>query len=249
MSQILIKRMQHEMTILENPPAGIQAYLKNEDKINLLEAKIQGTAGTPYEGGTFKLEITIPDRYDPPIVKFNTPIYHPNIDSGGRICLDILNGPPKGQWKPSININSTLLSIQQLMNDPNPDDPLMAEITKQYRENKPQFIATAKEWTKKHALDQTNVVKPKAAKKVDDDSSDSDSGSESDSDEEPAPKKQKLDSKPTAPISTPTPTTVEKKDQRKKAIIFEDKEEEKVEPTQKPITQKKPTLTVKRKKD
>lgn len=56
----------------------------------------------------------------PPKVVFDTKIYHPNIDNLGRICLDIL----KKNWSPALQIKSVLLSIQSLMSEPNPDDPL-----------------------------------------------------------------------------------------------------------------------------
>jgi len=32
---------------------------------------------------------------EPPKMQFITPIYHPNIDEAGRICLDTLKMPPK----------------------------------------------------------------------------------------------------------------------------------------------------------
>lgn len=34
----------------------------------------------------------------------------------------------KGAWRPSLNISTVLTSIQLLMAEPNPDDPLMADI-------------------------------------------------------------------------------------------------------------------------
>ena len=36
----------------------------------------------------------------------------------------------QGAWKPSLNIPTVLTSLQLLMAEPNPDDPLMADIVK-----------------------------------------------------------------------------------------------------------------------
>ena len=70
---------------------------------------------------------------DPPLLKFLTKVYHPNIDSNtGLICLDLLKMPPQGKWRPINNLSSILTAVQQLLSDPNPYDPLDAEIVRFY---------------------------------------------------------------------------------------------------------------------
>lgn len=125
-------------------------------------AVIIGADDTPYAKGSFKLRVTVPQRYpfEPPKVCFVTPIYHPNIDSAGRICLDILNMPPKGAWKPSVNISTLLTSIRLLMSHPNPDDGLMVDITQQYVTDRPQFERIAIERTRQHAQAGQDAVLP-----------------------------------------------------------------------------------------
>ncbi|KAM9217308.1 ubiquitin-conjugating enzyme E2 T [Leptosomus discolor] len=155
-------RLKRELSLLTTePPPGISCW-QTENQLDDLRAQILGGADTPYEKGIFDLEIVVPERYpfEPPKIRFLTPIYHPNIDSAGRICLDVLKLPPKGAWRPSLNISTLLTSIQLLMAEPNPDDPLMADISSEYKYDRQLFLRTAREWTEKHASQQRRAAKP-----------------------------------------------------------------------------------------
>ena len=70
---------------------------------------VAGTQDSAFEGGSFQLELFLPEDYPmvAPKVRFMTKIYHPNVDKLGRICLDIL----KDKWSLSLQIRTVLLSI------------------------------------------------------------------------------------------------------------------------------------------
>ncbi|XP_030541811.2 uncharacterized protein LOC115749220 isoform X2 [Rhodamnia argentea] len=152
-------RMQKELKLLlaDPPPRASFPFLSPLSDLSSLStilAQIEGPEGSVYADGVFKIKIQIPERYpfQPPSVTFQTPIYHPNIDNGGRICLDILNLPPKGAWQPSLNISTILTSIGLLLSEPNPDDGLMCEASREYKYNRQAFDEKARSMTHKYAV-------------------------------------------------------------------------------------------------
>jgi len=143
------KRIAKELeNFTKNPPSNCSAGPEGDDIYNWT-GTIMGPCDTPYAGGVFYLNINFPANYPfkPPKVTFVTKIYHPNINSGGGICLDIL----KDNWSPALTISKVLISICSLLDDPNPDDPLVPDIARQYKENKVAYETTARDWTQVYA--------------------------------------------------------------------------------------------------
>jgi len=87
-------------------------------------------------------------------VSFTTKIYHCNVTSAGKICLDIL----KDNWSPALTLSKVLLSISSLLTDPNPEDPLMGNIAEEYLKDRELHDRKAREWTERYAV--TRIAKP-----------------------------------------------------------------------------------------
>ena len=142
------QRLQEELVdISEDPPEN--CTIGPEENIFHWTGLIDGPKDSPYETGSFFIDIKFPKDYPykAPNVTFLTKIYHPNISSTGEICLGVL----KQKWHPSISIKSLLLSLQYLLSHPNSKDPLVAEIGEQDQNNHEEFLKTAREWTKRYA--------------------------------------------------------------------------------------------------
>ncbi|KAM0204865.1 hypothetical protein ACHAPA_010968 [Fusarium lateritium] len=148
------KRITKEFAeISQSPPEGFEVALANESSIHTWHVTLTAPDSTPYYPGKFGIIINLPTDYPfkPPVVKFCTRIYHPNItnDNLGNICLGLLK---PDAWKPSTKLNSVLEALRNLLEEPQLDSPLEERIAQQYQSDRPAFDQAAKQEVEKHAM-------------------------------------------------------------------------------------------------
>jgi len=143
-----MKRIHREIADLKKEDLG-PIVLEPSDNLQIWKGSIPGPQGSVYEGGTFLVEIQLPNDYpfSAPKVVFKTRIYHMNISEQGGICIDIL----KHNWSPALSLFKVMLSLSSLLTDPNPKDPLVPSVATQYVRNRKVHDDTAREWTNMYA--------------------------------------------------------------------------------------------------
>uniref|UniRef100_A0A0B7B2S0 UBC core domain-containing protein n=2 Tax=Arion vulgaris TaxID=1028688 RepID=A0A0B7B2S0_9EUPU len=145
-----MRRVQKELRDITRDPLPFGTAEPVDDDLFQWKGTLIGPADSPYQGGTFYLNITFPLDYPvkPPKIAFSTKIYHPNINSDGKISLNMLTG----NWAPGLTMTTVLRGIYSLLEDPNPDDPLVSEIAATFKTNRSKYNRLAQEWTKKYAM-------------------------------------------------------------------------------------------------
>ena len=63
--------------------SGMHAEVVNHSDMMHLRGWFAGPPDTPYAGGTYTVDITLPDNYPfvPPKMRFQTRVWHPNVSS------------------------------------------------------------------------------------------------------------------------------------------------------------------------
>ncbi|XP_061783392.1 ubiquitin-conjugating enzyme E2 L3a [Nerophis lumbriciformis] len=146
---ISTRRLSKELEEIHN--SGFKQFRNIEvDDANILNWQgLIVPESPPYDKGAFRVEIIFPTEYPfkPPRITFKTKIYHPNVDEKGGVCLGIISIE---NWKPATRTAQVIQCLISLVNVPQPERPLRADLANEYTENRDLFMRNAEEYTRTH---------------------------------------------------------------------------------------------------
>lgn len=159
-STMATKRLAKEWKRMQDDGPFQLGYTMIPTNDSLSEWQVTMTPGehSYYAGGTFTAKLIVSSNYpyEMPEVRFETPIYHPNISGNGAIVHFV-----EGEWTNVMTLESVVLNLIALMNEPNTvgqvDEPnvellFRAEVAKQWDTDRETFAAHAQEWVQKYAI-------------------------------------------------------------------------------------------------
>ena len=98
------------LELSRNPPDGISVGLGDDDNLFKWEMMIIGPPDTAYEGGFFKAKLDFPPDFPnmPPVMRFTSTMWHPNIYEDGKVCLSV---SPDSVYLPNPILHSSVLIL------------------------------------------------------------------------------------------------------------------------------------------
>uniref|UniRef100_A0A7E4V698 UBC core domain-containing protein n=1 Tax=Panagrellus redivivus TaxID=6233 RepID=A0A7E4V698_PANRE len=144
------RRIAQEIEELKvDPVAGVNAAPMNDDLLKWMVV-IDGPEDTPYEGGTFFVDLQFPANYPftSPSLHFRTRIFHPNINcETGAVYVNCI----ANNWNVTTSIRDILQDLYQGLCSPNPFNCLSPEASALFKRDPVEFEALAKKYTETYA--------------------------------------------------------------------------------------------------
>lgn len=118
---------------------------------------IIGPPETLYEGGFFKAKLEFPQDFPnmPPVMRFTSTMWHPNIYEDGKVCISILHPPGEDKfnaeetadmrWRPIHGVESIIVSVISMLSDPNDDSPANIDAAVMWRNDRKEFKRRVRE--------------------------------------------------------------------------------------------------------
>eukprot|EP00301_Raphidiophrys_heterophryoidea_P019955 c4764_g1_i1.p1 GENE.c4764_g1_i1~~c4764_g1_i1.p1 ORF type:complete len:188 (+),score=39.80 c4764_g1_i1:105-668(+) len=146
---VLSRVLKEVQDLIKSPIEGVTVAMPEHD-VTVIAAEIIGPAGTPYEGGIFRVTLTFGPEFPtaPPKGLLLTKIFHPNISKSGEICVNTL----KRDWSPNHTIRHVLQVVRCLLIEPYPESALNEEAAKMLLEDYEGYAKHARLMTSIHAL-------------------------------------------------------------------------------------------------
>ncbi|XP_035107622.3 ubiquitin-conjugating enzyme E2 U isoform X2 [Callithrix jacchus] len=138
----LLQRDFHELR--ENNYKGITGKPVSEDMMEW-EAEIEGLQNSVCQDLVFQLTIHFTSEYNyiPPVVKFITIPFHPNVDPHtGQPCITFLDDLT--MWNTNYTLSSILLALQVMLSNPVPENAVNLEAARILTESECLYRAILK---------------------------------------------------------------------------------------------------------
>lgn len=125
-------------------------YIPNDDDPLDIQADLEGPQQTPYEGGVFRVKLTMGSDFPslPPKAFMLTKIFHPNISPSGEVCVNTL----KRDWQPTAwSVSHIFQVIRCLLIVPFAESALNEEAGRLFMESYEEYASHARMVTAVHA--------------------------------------------------------------------------------------------------
>jgi ubiquitin-conjugating enzyme E2 G1 len=131
-------------------------FCEPSDDVFKWKFTLLGPHNTPFEGEMLYGNIIFPHNFpnEPPVVQFTSKLYHPNIYGDGKVCMSILHDArtenfydkAEEKWLPVHTIQSIVLSMLLIIQEPNLESPANIDAAKLMRENKREYYRTVRRY-------------------------------------------------------------------------------------------------------